>query len=85
MPQLSVGTTATSIPASQGRTKLFITNEGSADEVVRADEDREEVSASAHIAYNRESVKFSGPIAARRIWVISDTAATTVSYSQIHK
>jgi len=86
MPLLSVGTTvsrATNIPSAKGRREVIILNAGSSDEILRADTDPEKLSGSANVAYNRGMIKFSGPQASGEIWLISNTAATAVNYTEV--
>jgi hypothetical protein len=82
MPQLSVGTSASSIPPRRGRYMLVVSNEGSGDEIVRVSPDPADVSTAAQIIYNREMIIIRGPLAAKGHRVISDTASTTVSYTE---
>ena len=84
MPAVTAGVAAIELaPANSERVVLVVYNAGSADEIVRVDLDREAVATSANVIHNRETFIFRGPIAKRRIWVISDTATTTVNYTEI--
>jgi hypothetical protein len=84
MGTLSPGTTVIeAVKANPRRVAVIFTNEGSSDEVVRVDEDREDTSTSGNIIYNRESIKFKGRIAKNRLWIVSDTASTTVGVTEV--
>jgi len=86
MPVLSVGTSvsrATNVPSRKGRKEVIILNAGSSDEILRADTDPEKVATSATVAYNRGMIKYRGPQAEGEIWLISNTAATTVNYTEV--
>ena len=62
---------------------MTIVNLGSSDEILRASLDSTELANSAHIAFNRGFIIFRGPDAQREIRLISDTATTPVSYSEV--
>lgn len=84
MPIVSVGVTATRlIYGHAGRKTLVLTNEGSADEIVRIYHNRTEVPTSAVILYNRETYRITGAYAKMEWWAISDTATTDVSVTEL--
>lgn len=83
MPQVSAGVAVIELcPANEERTQVNVHNEGSGT-VVRVDKNKELASVSANIMYYQDSLTFRGPIAKKRLWVISDTATTTVSYTEV--
>ena len=69
-------------PARADRTAIIFQNEGSADEKVRIDPDRELVS-NTPVVYNRSIKKFTGEIAKKRFFAVSDTASTSVYYEEV--
>jgi len=80
----SLGTTATLALHPNPRRKVaVITNQDTGDEAVRAHNAKEDLANQAIIAYNRESIKFTGKAAQDAIWMISDTAATAVTVSEL--
>lgn len=84
MVLLSIGTTATKVvDPNPNRKEVHITNQDTADEVVRASISSADVAVSAHVAYNRETIVIRGPMAQLAIWVISDTATTAVTVSEV--
>lgn len=70
------------VAGDAGRTQLNIYNNMSG-ATVRIDEDREEVLASANIMKFEDSIIIRGPMATKRIYVTSDTASSTVNFTEI--
>ncbi len=83
MPAFTAGLTVLElVPANADRVEVIVHNSQSGT-VVRVDKDRELAAASANIMYYQDSIIFRGPIARQRLWVISDTATTTVNYTEV--
>ena len=83
MVLLSIGVTAMKVvDPNINRKEVHITNQDTADEVIRAHENSAEVATSAHVAYNRETIVFRGPIAQLVIYVRA-SASTSVTVSEV--
>ena len=84
MPEVSVGTTAVVMfYGHEKRKTAVVTNEGTADEIVRIHYDNGQLASSAIPIYNRETYRISGKYAKSTWWVLSDTASTKVTWSDL--
>ena len=83
MPLVTVGTTVTELVAASAERIQVTAHNATSGAVVRADEDRELVATSGNIIYYQDTLIFRGPIARKRLWVVSDTAATSVYYTEV--
>ena len=84
MPQVSAGLTPVVIfYGHEKRKTAVVTNEGTADEIVRIHYDNGQLATSAITIYNRETYRISGKYAKSTWWILSDTAATPVTWSDL--
>ena len=83
VPLVTVGTTVTELVAASAERIQVTAHNATSGAVVRADEDRELVATSGNIIYYQDTLIFRGPIARKRLWVVSDTAATSVYYTEV--
>lgn len=63
--------------------KQVVVHNGMAGAVVRVDKDAALVATSGNVAYYQDHLIFRGPIAAGRLSIVSDTASSTVYYTEV--
>ena len=70
------------VPANPDR-KQVITFSYMAGARVRVDKDRALAPTSANVMMYEDSLVFKGKIARQKLWVISDTASSTINYTEV--
>lgn len=70
---------------NEKRIELVVTNTDSGGEVARISDKEGQAATSADIIYNKETLRITGELAAKAWYGISDTAATTISYTERFK
>lgn len=66
------------------RKQVIVLNQDTGDEVLRVSESQSDVADSAITAYNRGHAIIEGEMAKGALWVISDTATTAGTVTQVY-
>ena len=69
-------------PANSQRKELFITNEGTTDQIARVDDSPNDVQSSSLIIYNRDSIVLRGARARAACYGIAD-ATVNLSFTEV--